>query len=50
MSLEMQNGELQMFFESQKQRNKIENVGRESDILFQILSLDPPFLPTTISC
>jgi hypothetical protein len=29
MSLEMQNGELQMFFESQKQRNKIENVGRE---------------------
>jgi hypothetical protein len=29
MSLEAQNTELQMFFEPQKQRNKVENVRRE---------------------
>ncbi len=29
MSLEAQNRELQMFFEPQKQKNKVENAGRE---------------------
>jgi len=41
MSLETQNKELQMLFQLQKQRNKVENAKRESDILSQILSLDP---------
>ena len=41
MSLEAQNRELQMFLETQKQRNKVENAGKERDILSQILSLDP---------
>jgi hypothetical protein len=43
MSLEVQNRDLQMFFEPQKQRNKTKNTGRESDILSQILSLDSPY-------
>jgi len=43
MSLEVQNRDLQMFFEPQKQRNKTKNIGRESDILSQILSLDSPY-------
>jgi hypothetical protein len=37
MSLEVQNKELQMFFELEKQRNKVKNIGREK----VILSLDP---------
>jgi hypothetical protein len=41
MSLKAQNKELQMFFEPHKQRNKADNARRESDILFQILSLNP---------
>ncbi len=41
MSLEAQNRKLQMFLEPQKQRNKVENAGKERDILSQILSLDP---------
>jgi len=32
MSLEVQNKELQMFFEPQKQKNKVENTRRESVI------------------
>jgi hypothetical protein len=41
MSLEAQNRELQMFLEPQKQRNKVENAGKERNILSQILSPDP---------
>ncbi len=50
MSLEAQNRELQIFLEPQKQRNKVENAGKERDILSQILSLDPFLFPRTISC
>ncbi len=40
-----------MFFEPQNQRNKAKKgKKRRSDILFQILSLNPTLLLTTISC
>jgi hypothetical protein len=44
MSLEVQNGKLQMFFEPQKQRNKVENAWRERVIFWA------PLLLVTICC
>jgi len=43
MSLEAQNIELQMFFEPQKQRNKVKNARKEREIFCLKFSLWTPF-------
>jgi hypothetical protein len=50
MSLEAQNRKLQMFFEPQKQGNKVENTRREKVIFCLKFCLYTPLIPTTISC